>query len=57
MKHKIALIALLFATIVGCDEQKINSVEEGEVLIQISRDWSRSVAPDSIERIMSYWRR
>ncbi len=40
---------------VGCDEQKINTAEEGEALMQISRDWSRSVAPDSIERIMSYW--
>ena len=55
MKHKIAPIAFFLAMVVGCGEQKINTVEEGEVLMQISRDWSRSVSPDSIERVMSYW--
>ena len=55
MKHKIAPIAFFLATMVGCGEQKVNTVEEGEALMQISRDWSRSVSPDSIERIMSYW--
>ena len=55
MKHKIAPIAFLLATMVGCGEQKVDTVREGEALMQISRDWSRSVSPDSIERIMSYW--
>jgi len=39
----------------GCDGPKGNTKEEGEKLMQVSRDWSRSVSSDSIERVMSYW--
>jgi len=28
---------------------------EGEKLMQISRDWSKSAATDSIEKTLSYW--
>ena len=55
MNHKIKLIGLLLATTIGCDKQRVNIEEEGKKLMQISRDWSKSISPDSIERVMSYW--
>ncbi len=55
MKHEITIIGFLFASLVGCDNQRVNTEEEVAKLMQISRDWSRSVSPDSIERVMSYW--
>ncbi|HKZ65215.1 MAG TPA: DUF4440 domain-containing protein [Chitinophagaceae bacterium] len=48
--------AILFLVILaGCDEQKIDTKAEGERLMQISRDWSKSAATPDIEKTLSYW--
>ena len=53
MKNIIALITLIGLT--GCREQKIDTKAEGERLMQISREWSKSAATDSVEKTLSYW--
>jgi len=55
MKSKIG-IALFFAIIiVGCSEPKVDTKAEGEKLMEISRQWSKSASTDSIEKTVSYW--
>jgi ketosteroid isomerase-like protein len=50
------LIAGLFLIILfGCKEKKIDTRLEGEKLMQLSRDWSKSASTDDIEKTMSYW--
>ena len=45
----------IFVVLTGCAENKIDTKSEGEKLMQISRDWSKSAATDSIEKTLSYW--
>jgi len=52
---KIITALLLFIVFTGCSENKIDTKMEGEKLMQISRDWSKSAATDSIEKTLSYW--
>ena len=38
----------------GCS-QTIDKQKEGEKLMELSREWSRSVASNNMDKIMSYW--
>ncbi|HTE31921.1 MAG TPA: DUF4440 domain-containing protein [Chryseolinea sp.] len=49
------IVLLLIVALSGCSEAKIDTKSEGELLMQISRDWSKSAATDSIEKTLSYW--
>ena len=51
------ITALLSTCIIlfGCNEHKVDTKAEGERLMQISREWSKSAATDSIETTLSYW--
>lgn len=51
--HTSAL--LLFIFISGCSQQKADTKNEGEKLMQLSREWSRLASTDSTEKILSYW--
>jgi len=55
MKHINRLLMLIFTSLAGCNEPKIDTIAEGERLMQISRDWSKYAATDSIDKILSYW--
>lgn len=46
---------LLIASLAGCKETKIDQKAEAEKLMQVSREWAKTVSPDSIERAMSFW--
>ena len=49
------LTILLFIFLIGCKNQKVDTKSEGEKIMQLSRDWSKLAATDSIERMLSYW--
>ncbi|HEY0679994.1 MAG TPA: DUF4440 domain-containing protein [Chitinophagaceae bacterium] len=53
MKHVFILI-LISVFFFACN-QSVNTRSEGEKIMQLSRDWSRSAATDSIEKTLSYW--
>jgi len=53
MKY-FSLYALLFV-LSGCGQQAVDSKAEGEKLMQLSREWSKSASTDSIEKTLSYW--
>ena len=54
MQTKI-ILAILSAVFMGCSEQKVDTKSEGEKLMQLSREWSKSASTDSLEKTLSYW--
>ena len=52
---KLLIPTLLFMILASCGEQKIDTKTESERLMQISREWSKSAATDSVEKTLSYW--
>ena len=46
---------MLILTSLACNEHKTDTKAEGETLMQVSREWSKYAATDSIEKILSYW--
>ncbi|WP_018630863.1 YybH family protein [Niabella aurantiaca] len=55
MKRTVPFLAV-FILLMSCNQpQPIDTKAEGEKLMQVSRDWSKTVAGNDIEKIMSYW--
>lgn len=54
MIHKLFTL-LILVVLFGCKEKDIDTKAEGEKLMQISREWSKSAATDNIEKTLSYW--
>jgi ketosteroid isomerase-like protein len=52
---KIATALFVIAALTGCNTHETDTKAEGERLMQISREWSKSAATDSIEKTLSYW--
>ncbi|SDB35101.1 conserved hypothetical protein [Flavobacteriaceae bacterium MAR_2010_188] len=50
-------LSFLFALIllISCDQEKVDTEKEGQQLMQLSREWSKSAATDDIEKTISYW--
>jgi ketosteroid isomerase-like protein len=55
MTIKITTALLMTSLLPSCSEHAIDTKAEGERLMQISREWSKSAATDSIEKTLSYW--
>ena len=55
MKNLIAFSLLIVIIFVSCGETQVDTKAEGEKIMQISRDWSKSAATDSIDKMLSYW--
>jgi ketosteroid isomerase-like protein len=55
MTMKAKTVLILFIVLTGCSEHKIDTKAEGDNLMQISRDWAKSAATDSIEKTLGYW--
>ena len=53
MKIRITLYS--FFVLLSCTNQKIDRKTEEDNLMQISREWSKSAAADSVEKTLSYW--
>lgn len=45
----------MIACIIGCGQKTVDTKAEGEKLMQISRDWSKSAATGNIDTTLSYW--
>lgn len=53
MRNATPLLLLFF--LFACKQQTVDTKAEGEKLMQISREWSKSAATDSVEKTLSYW--
>jgi len=54
MTMKITSIFLTFIILFSCNQQ-VDTTAEGEKLMQLSREWSKSANTDSIEKTLSFW--
>src|ERR1700733_9595767 len=54
MKKKAVLIVVIISAI-SCKNQDIDTKGEGEKLMQISREWSRTAASRDVEKTLNYW--
>jgi len=53
---RVQLFLLIILTgISACNQNKVDTKAEGEKLMQLSREWSKSAATDDIEKTLSYW--
>ena len=52
---KLIIVPLIFTVLTSCGNNKVDTKIEGERLMEISREWSKSAATDSVEKILSYW--
>ena len=54
MKKK-AFYALILLTSISCNQQDVDVNKEGEKLMQLSREWSKSASSRDVEKTLSYW--
>lgn len=54
MKSIISFL-LLVCFLISCARKKVDTVAEGERLMQISREWSQLISSKDTEKILSYW--
>ena len=52
---KIILPIVFFVTIISCNQTKVDKKAEGEKIMQLSKEWSQTVATKDVEKIVSYW--
>ncbi|SDB51322.1 Ketosteroid isomerase homolog [Flavobacteriaceae bacterium MAR_2010_188] len=53
MKRLAFLIA--FTILISCSQEKVDTEKEGQKLMELSREWSKSAATDDIDKTVSYW--
>ena len=51
---RIIPIAFL-AILISCNQTEIDKKAEGEKIMQLSKEWSQTVATKDIDKIVSYW--
>jgi uncharacterized protein (TIGR02246 family) len=51
---RIISIAFL-ATIISCDQAKVDKKAEGEKIMQLSKEWAQTVTTKDVNKIVSYW--
>jgi uncharacterized protein (TIGR02246 family) len=51
---RIISIAFL-ATIISCDQAKVDKKAEGEKIMQLSKEWAQTVPTKDVNKIVSYW--
>jgi uncharacterized protein (TIGR02246 family) len=52
---KKALYALILLTSTSCNQQDVDVNKEGEKLMHLSREWSKSASSRDVEKTLSYW--
>jgi len=52
---KIIIPIVFFVTIMSCNQTKVDKKAEGEKIMQLSKEWSQTVATKDVDRIVSYW--
>ena len=53
MKRIATLLIVL--TTVGCSQTKVDKKAEGDKVMQVSREWSQTIATKDVDKIVSYW--
>ena len=51
---RIIPIAFL-ATLIGCNQTKIDKKAEGEKIMQLSKEWAQTIVTKDVDKIINYW--
>jgi uncharacterized protein (TIGR02246 family) len=46
---------LIVLTLISCHQAKVDKKTEGDKLMQLSKEWSQTIATKNVEKIVSYW--
>jgi len=46
---------LTLVAIVSCNQTKVDKKIEGEKVMQLSKEWSQTIATKDVDKIVSYW--
>jgi len=46
---------LTLVAIVSCNQTKVDKKAEGEKVMQLSKEWSQTIATKDVDKIVSYW--
>lgn len=53
MKRLLVVFVLILS--VSCSQEKVDTEKEGEKLMRLSREWSKSAGTGDIDKTLSYW--
>ena len=53
MKRIVLILSVL--AIAACNDSKVDKKAEGEKLMQLSREWSKTASSGDVEKTLSYW--
>jgi uncharacterized protein (TIGR02246 family) len=51
---RLATFLIVIAT-AGCTQTKVDKKAEGEKVMQLSKEWSKTIATKDVDKIVSYW--
>ncbi len=52
---KIIIMLLILSVVFSCNQHQVDKKAEGEKLMQLSREWSKSAATPDLEKTLNYW--
>src|SRR5687768_266953 len=55
MKKQTLFPLAILILLISCTEKKVDTTVEGEKLMQVSREWAKTVPTKDNEKILSYW--
>lgn len=53
--EKKAIYILVLLTSISCNQQDVDVNKEGEKLMQLSKEWSKSASSRDVEKTLSFW--
>ena len=51
---RIATFLIVLATI-SCNQTKVDKKAEGDKVMQLSKEWSQTIATKDVDKIVNYW--
>ncbi len=51
---RFATVLIVLATI-SCNQTKVDKKAEGDKVMQLSKEWSQTIASKDVDKIVSYW--
>ena len=55
MKQIFSSLLVISVVLNGCQNKKVDAVAEGDALMQVSRDWAKTIPVKDYDKILSYW--
>ncbi|WP_111685597.1 YybH family protein [Winogradskyella tangerina] len=53
--YKLIITGLVLALLTACKENSVDQKSEADKLMQLSKDWAKSVKNKNVKKMLSYW--